>query len=76
MHPVGDTKFAREHDDFAKNNANSCRACHGQDGEGSVLSRTATKRVLQAKEDHITVSIPKGTPVGCGDCHENKLKNP
>jgi hypothetical protein len=76
MHPVGDTKFAREHDDFAKNNANSCRSCHGQDGDGSVLSRTATDRVLQAKEDHITVSLAKGTPVGCGDCHENKLKNP
>ena len=76
MHPVGDTKFAQEHEDFAKKNANACRACHGLDGEGSVLSRTATPRLLQAKEDHITVSFPKGTPVGCGDCHENKLRNP
>ncbi|MCB1761929.1 MAG: cytochrome C [Gammaproteobacteria bacterium] len=76
MHPVGDTEFAREHDDFAKANANACRACHGQNGQGSVLSRTATNRLLQAKEDHIQVSMPKGTPVGCGDCHENKLRNP
>lgn len=76
MHPVGDTRFAREHEDFAKNNLNACRSCHGQHGEGSVLSRTAIARVLQAKEDHIAVSLPKGTPVGCGDCHENKIRNP
>lgn len=76
MHPVGDTRFARGHEDFAKRNANACRSCHGREGEGSVLSRTAADRVLQAKEDHITVSMPQGTPVGCGDCHENKLSNP
>ena len=76
MHPVGDTYFAREHDDFAKNNRSACQSCHGIDGEGSVLSRTAADRLLQAKEDHISVSFARGTPVGCGDCHENKLRNP
>lgn len=75
MHPVGDTSFARSgHEDMSENNPNSCRACHGLGGEGSVLSRAATDRVLQAKEDNTTVTLSKGDVVTCSLCHENKLK--
>ncbi|MCB1760386.1 MAG: cytochrome C [Gammaproteobacteria bacterium] len=72
MHPVGAVNFAKEHGGFAERNRNQCRACHGQNGEGSVLSRTAADRLLQT-DDRGMLSIPKGTPVGCGDCHENEL---
>ncbi len=72
MHPVGATKFAEDHGGFAEHNKNSCRACHGQNGEGTVLSRTATDRFLKIDGDGL-ISMPKGTVVGCADCHENEL---
>ncbi len=74
MHPVGNTSFSDGgHEDIAENNPNACRACHGQNGEGSVLSRTATTRTLQGKEDNETFVLAKGTPVTCTLCHENEL---
>ncbi|MCU7939901.1 MAG: cytochrome c [gamma proteobacterium symbiont of Bathyaustriella thionipta] len=43
MHPVGDTSFSDGgYEDIAEqNNGDDCRACHGLNGEGSVLSRAA-----------------------------------
>ncbi len=75
MHPVGDTHFARGgHEDMAKHDKDACRACHGQHGEGSVLSRAAADRVLEKKEDHQFLNLAKGDVVTCSLCHENKLK--
>ncbi|KHF24801.1 PKD domain-containing protein [Solemya velum gill symbiont] len=74
MHPVGDTGFAREgHVQMSKDNPDSCRTCHGQSGEGTVLSRVATDRVLQGKEDNEIHTMARGDVIGCGLCHENKL---
>lgn len=74
MHPVGNTSFSDGgHESVAENNPDACRACHGLNGEGSVLSRVATDRVLQAKEDNETVSLSKGDMVTCTLCHENEL---
>ncbi len=70
MHVVGETAFADgDHD---KNlNKDACRECHGQNGEGSVLSRTADDRdFTDMKRGGF---VPKGTPVTCTMCHDNEL---
>ena len=75
MHPVGNTSFSSEgHEELAKHNKNACRACHGMQGEGTVLSRVAVDRTLN-KDEHgeKTITLTKGTPVSCDLCHENKL---
>jgi hypothetical protein len=72
MHPVGDTRFSNGgHENLAKSNPNACRACHGRNGEGSVLSRAATDRALS--NEGRTVNIAKGEPVTCTNCHSNEL---
>lgn len=74
MHPVGDTAFSNGgHEKIAEtNDGDSCRACHGLNGEGSVLSRLATSRTLT--NEHETISLSRGEMVTCSLCHENKLK--
>jgi len=76
MHPVGDTRFSRGgHEHLAEKNKNACRACHGQNGEGTVLSRVAADRVLYKDDDgNKTIRLAKGTPVSCNLCHKNELK--
>jgi hypothetical protein len=72
MHPVGDTGFSDGgHEDLAESSPDACRACHGVNGEGTVLSRAATDRVLSNEGG--TVSIAKGDPVTCNLCHDNEL---
>jgi hypothetical protein len=72
MHPVGETNFADGgHENLAERNPNACRACHGRNGEGSVLSRTAADRDFRGMEDGGLVA--KGTPVTCTMCHGNEL---
>ena len=52
LHAVGNTNFARSKhkENWSTSTNDSCRACHGQDGKGTVLSRMATDRTLQCKE--------------------------
>ncbi len=70
MHAVGITSFAdAKHKE--KLDKDACRACHGQNGEGSVLSRTAADRDFRGIKDG--GFVPKGTPVTCSECHSNKL---
>jgi hypothetical protein len=72
MHPVGRTRFADGgHEGLAERNPDACRACHGRNGEGSVLSRTAADRDFRGMERGGLVA--KGTPVTCTMCHENEL---
>ncbi|MCP4040852.1 MAG: cytochrome C [Gammaproteobacteria bacterium] len=72
MHPVGNTSFSDGgHEDLAESDPDACRACHGTNGEGSVLSRVATDRTLF--NEHETVMLAKGEPVTCTACHENEL---
>ncbi len=69
MHPVGDTEFADGgHDGMAEDNPDACRSCHGQTGQGTVLSRTAVDRNLPDAG-----FVAKGTQIGCGLCHDNEL---
>ncbi len=70
MHVVGNTRFSNGgHEDFAEHNLQACAACHGNLGQGTVLSRTAAARTLSNEER--TVTLAKGRPVNCGLCHEN-----
>ena len=72
MHPVGNTRFSNGgHEDMAERNPNACRACHGRNGEGTVLSRAAVDRVLS--NEGRSVQISQGEMVNCTHCHENEL---
>ncbi len=72
MHPVGNTQFSNGgHEDLAESNPNACRACHGRNGEGTVLSRAATDRTLN--NEGKSVRISKGEMVNCTHCHSNEL---
>jgi hypothetical protein len=72
MHPVGDTSFSNGgHEGLAERNSDACRACHGVNGEGTVLSRAATDRVLSNEGG--TVNVARGEPVTCTLCHSNEL---
>ena len=86
LHPVGNTRFADGgHEDLAERNPDACRACHGRDGEGTVLARAAADRAIQVEEcengtlcpggeqENVTVRIGVGVPVTCGMCHQNPL---
>ena len=45
MHPVGDSRWAQgSHGDLADNKLSACKACHGPNFRGTVLSTTATLR--------------------------------
>jgi len=78
------TSWNRNHEDL--NSFSSCRACHGLNGEGTVLSRAAADRTLMCKEDSsvcrkVTVNgqearrifVAEGTEISCDLCHENKI---
>jgi len=82
MHPVGSAgnDFADGgHDSLAEDNPDACRACHGQNGEGTVLSAMHTDRVLDCDEstafcpDGNSQLFPEGYQVTCTDCHDNEL---
>ena len=79
------TSWNRNHEDL--NSFSSCRACHGINGEGTVLSRAAADRTLMCKEDNAPgcskviingqearrVFVAKGTEISCDLCHDNKI---
>ncbi len=55
-------------------------SCHGIDGRGTMLSKTAKPRLLECKdrgrlcaENQDFVLVPAGTQISCGDCHENEI---
>ena len=71
MHNVNSTDWNLEHEDFYEDKPNACRACHGANLEGTVLSRTATDRdYLRDDDGDRTIRLAKGMPVSCGLCHE------
>ncbi len=87
MHPVGGSSFADGgHEKLAEKQADSCRSCHGNNGEGTVLSKVATDRSFVIEEcekgtlcpgnevKNFTVNLKKGEQVSCILCHKNELK--
>ncbi len=79
LHPVGNTKFVENHGGLAERNPQACFACHGENGEGSVLARTATARSglktdFEDNEGPGRKNYEPGTPVTCTDCHKTALQ--
>jgi hypothetical protein len=77
MHPVNNPNWTHRHESVAEQNPDSCRACHGSNGEGSVLARTADLRILESHDKQPDgskqITLSRGTEVSCTLCHENKL---
>jgi hypothetical protein len=71
MHPVGDQHFVNGHEDLVGANRAQCRACHGQTGQGSVLSKVAATRTFSTEGGQKTLTA--GQQVSCGLCHGNPL---
>jgi formate-dependent nitrite reductase cytochrome c552 subunit len=67
MHTVGQTWVSR-HEDIAERSSAACQACHGDNYRGSVLSKTMADRSYRTEWG--TKSFPKGTAIGCYDCHD------
>ena len=71
MHPIGSAgvNFAEgDHKQLAEDNPDACRACHGQNGEGTALSSMAQDRVLKC--DKTTAFCPGGDSVLFPNDHE------
>jgi hypothetical protein len=74
LHPVGDARWVDPdtgHPNFFGGNGNACRACHGVNGEGTVLARVTAARSFNA--DGQTVNLAVGSEVSCTICHGNEL---
>jgi len=69
LHPVNNASWHSEngHAKLYKQNANSCKTCHGADLKGTALSRAASDRSYQTEWGTKTVS--KGQAVNCWTCH-------
>ncbi|MDM5271594.1 hypothetical protein PGH07_05355 [Sulfurovum sp. zt1-1] len=63
MHPVG-ASWVSAHQDVGGDMPGQCKACHGSDYRGSVLSKMFTDRTLYNK------AFTKGHQVSCYDCHD------
>ena len=66
MHPVGN-EWLDHHEDPAEDNPGQCRACHGGDYRGTVLSRALGDRVVNTKWG--TKDFWQGFQIGCYTCH-------
>ena len=79
------TYWNREHEDVSRS---TCKSCHGNDGLGTVLSKTAADRTLACDKTglngcvRVTTStgkrrkmmfVPKGTEIRCNMCHRNRI---
>jgi len=78
MHPVNDSNWNDEHKEVFERNKNTCRACHGANGRGTVLSKTAARRTLECKNgdgnwagcnNSKYITVEAGTVIGCNNCH-------
>jgi hypothetical protein len=79
------TYWNREHEDVSRS---SCKSCHGNDGLGTVLSKTAADRTLACDKEGLNgctrittdsgkrrkmMFVPKGTEIRCNMCHRNRI---
>jgi len=63
LHNVGDKNWLGAHRGFYKDDPQPCKACHGANLEGTVLSRVAADRSFNNK-------LKEGVVVSCDLCHE------
>jgi hypothetical protein len=73
LHSVNDTVWNKVHKAYYLANRASCKACHGTDSGGTILSTAATSRNLKAK-GNAPVAIVGGTQVSCSICHPKPVK--
>jgi len=81
MHPVNDPNWTHNHEDFLDDHSkDTCRACHGRNGEGTVLARMAATRNLECKDEDLPrcdtsgrITLQKFEQVSCSVCHENEI---
>ncbi len=66
MHSVGQS-WISDHKDVAERNPAQCKACHGNNYQGSVLSKTFSARTFSV--EHGTKSFPAGHQISCYECH-------
>jgi hypothetical protein len=72
MHNVNSSSWNLSHSRYYRNNSSACRACHGQNLEGTELSRAAEDRDYLSDDDgNRTIHVAKGTPVSCNMCHRS-----
>jgi hypothetical protein len=69
LHNINSSAWVSGHENRAS--ATACGTCHGTTGAGTVLSKAAVNRTFSVEGR--TVSIAKGTQIGCSICHENPL---
>lgn len=67
LHPLGAT-WVNRHGDIAEGSTGNCRACHGSDDRGSVLSRALGSRQLST--DFGAKDFWRGFQIGCYTCHD------
>jgi PKD repeat protein len=72
MHPVGDF-WVDHHTDAAEDNPGQCRACHGADYRGTVLSRALGDRVVDTEWG--TKNFWRGFQIGCYTCHNGPYED-
>ncbi len=73
MHTIGQA-WINDHNDAAQQlGANSCRTCHGQNGEGSVLSLAFSAKSLTSEKGNVTYF--KGQKVTCWGCHNGMFES-
>ncbi len=65
LHPLGQ-RWVNDHPDHA---GSDCRACHGVNGEGTVLSRARTVRTLRAFNGGLVRTTWRGYTISCYTCH-------
>ncbi len=77
LHAVGDDRWVSvegpgHHSNLAEATPNECRACHGVNGEGTVLARVTAARSFRVEGR--VVSLATGRQVSCAICHDNPLR--
>ncbi len=70
LHNVNDLGWMSQHGVFLRQNPRSCKACHGTDLRGTVLSRAKDDRVLPRSAIlGGEVIFTTGTEISCYACH-------
>lgn len=78
MHVVNKLNWIQNHGPSAQDHTDECKACHGLQGEGTVLSRAATHRSFTFTLDPTgtaeskTVTFARGETIDCAQCHQNQ----
>ncbi|MBI5433525.1 MAG: hypothetical protein HZA52_11910 [Planctomycetes bacterium] len=73
LHNVGDPRFVQNHGSFFAADHALCKACHGVEFEGTVLSRAHAERSFELAPGRV-VHLAKGRMVDCGFCHAKPPK--